>query len=226
MAAGLSRKAVAKQGAAIVQADGRRRAKTERRAYELAAEQVTTAEAADRLARAALAGDGTVVVGPWLSEVGFEVLYWVPMLRALVEELDVDPARIVAVSRGGPRPWYAGIAGSYVDVFDTIDPGQLRVWQEERTAANLESASTHTMKQLDLCLTADMDELLTRVGVPRDAGTSYLLPGYMYQAFRPFWHGLGDAALIADRLRFRRIDAPDVSLAHLDLPERYVAVKG
>ena len=42
-----------------------------------------------------------LVVGPWLSEVGFEALYWVPFLHWLKTAFHVDPERVVAVSRGG-----------------------------------------------------------------------------------------------------------------------------
>src|SRR5689334_23334751 len=55
-------------------------------------------------------GAQTVVVGPWLSEVGFEALYWVPFLRWVRAAFRLDPSRVVAVSRGGVGSWYAGIA--------------------------------------------------------------------------------------------------------------------
>ena len=42
-----------------------------------------------------------LVVGPWLSEVGFEALYWVPFLHWLKTAFHLDPGRVVAVSRGG-----------------------------------------------------------------------------------------------------------------------------
>ena len=51
---------------------------------------------------AALAsGTDTIVAGPWLGEVGFELLYWVPFLRWFTERFQVDPARMLIVSRGG-----------------------------------------------------------------------------------------------------------------------------
>src|SRR5262249_22844206 len=55
----------------------------------------------ERLAReiaAVASGRGPIIVGPWLSEVGFEVLYWIPFLRWFVDRYRVDPARVVAVS--------------------------------------------------------------------------------------------------------------------------------
>ena len=49
---------------------------------------------------------GHVMVGPWLSEVGFELLYWIPFLRWAVPEFNLDPSRLIVVSRGGVAGWY------------------------------------------------------------------------------------------------------------------------
>src|SRR5437762_11102878 len=54
---------------------------------------------ARRELRAAAAGSGPILVGPWLSEVGYEALYWVPFVRWFTRHYDVDPARVIAVSR-------------------------------------------------------------------------------------------------------------------------------
>ena len=51
-----------------------------------------------------------LVVGPWLSEVGFETLYWVPFLHWVKAAFRLDPDRLVAVSRGGVAGWYRGLA--------------------------------------------------------------------------------------------------------------------
>ena len=44
-----------------------------------------------RTLRAAAAGSGPIVLGPWLSEVGYEALYWVPFVRWFIRHCDVDP---------------------------------------------------------------------------------------------------------------------------------------
>src|SRR5215471_1000109 len=50
-----------------------------------------------------------LVAGPWLSEVGFEALYWIPFLRWVKAAFRLDPARVVAVSRGAPVPGTRGL---------------------------------------------------------------------------------------------------------------------
>jgi hypothetical protein len=68
----------------------------------------------------------TLIAGPWLSEVGYEALYWIPFLRWVKAAFRVDPARVVAVSRGGVSSWYEGIAGRYVEIWDEFDPAAPR----------------------------------------------------------------------------------------------------
>jgi hypothetical protein len=82
------------------------------------------------LARAA-SSRRPIIAGPWVSEVGYEALYWVPFLHWAADRYGVAPERIVALSRGGTRAWYDGVAGRYVEIFDLIDPREF----EQRAAA-------------------------------------------------------------------------------------------
>jgi hypothetical protein len=47
-----------------------------------------------------------IVVGPWLSEVGFELLYWIPFLNWVKTYRPFDAERMLVVSRGGAGVWY------------------------------------------------------------------------------------------------------------------------
>ena len=68
---------------------------------------------------AAIAGGAeTIVAGPWLGEVGFELLYWVPFLRWFAERFHVAPERILVVSRGGTGAWYRPFAANYLEILD------------------------------------------------------------------------------------------------------------
>ena len=78
---------------------------------------------------------GPIIVGPFLSEVGFELLYWIPLLRWIKDKWQVDPERLVVVSRGGTALWYEGLSGRYLDVFDFTSPERFAA----RSAARWES---------------------------------------------------------------------------------------
>src|SRR5216110_472662 len=103
--------------------------------------------------RATAAGTGPIIVGPWLSEVGYEALYWVPFVRWFTRQYDVDPDRVIVVSRGGVAAWYGGIASRYVEQFDLMTP-------QEFTARNEARRGDADQKQLGM---SDLDqELLSR----------------------------------------------------------------
>ena len=77
-------------------------------------------------------GRHPIIAGPWLSEVGFEVLYWIPFLRWFEDRFRVDRERVVAVSRGGVAGWYADVAGAYVEIFDHCAPDMFHARNSER----------------------------------------------------------------------------------------------
>ena len=84
-----------------------------RRAWET---EWTIERALDDLTR----GSHPVIVGPWLSEVGYETLYWIPFLRWVRDAFRLDPARHVAGSRGGVASWYHGIPDRYGELWERI----------------------------------------------------------------------------------------------------------
>ena len=81
---------------------------------------------------AMVARDAPIVAGPWLGEVGFELLYWVPFLRWCAERLDVDPDRFIVMSRGGTATWYRPFAARYADVFAQVSPERFRDQHDAR----------------------------------------------------------------------------------------------
>src|SRR5262249_27449977 len=68
-----------------------------------------------------------VVVGPFTGEVGFELLYWIPMLRWVVRELPELRGRLLIVSRGGSRYWWDSVFDfdfDYVDILALFEPAE------------------------------------------------------------------------------------------------------
>ncbi|HEY9465732.1 MAG TPA: hypothetical protein VIR54_21705 [Vicinamibacterales bacterium] len=157
--------------------------------------------------------DRLLVAGPWLSEVGFETLYWVPFLHWLKTAFHIDPSRIVAVSRGGVGAWYQGVAERYVEIWDEIDPAEFA----KRNAAR------GVVKHYE---PSDMDrDILERVA--RRIGTSdfdVLHPGLMYRLFTLYWSGQRAMGFVDAHLRFQTMAAPALIDPAL-LPREYVAVK-
>src|ERR1044071_1289556 len=88
------------------------------------------------------AGSDTIVAGPWLGEVGFELLYWVPFLAWFADRFRVAPERLLVVSRGGTAAWYRPFAANYREIFDYLTPEEFRKRHDERLVAQREQKQT------------------------------------------------------------------------------------
>jgi hypothetical protein len=169
------------------------------------------------------AGRDTIVVGPWLGEVGFELLYWVPFLRWFAATFQVAPERVLIVSRGGTASWYQPFASGYRDIFDYLTPEQFRQRHDERVAANGEQKQTQVLafeRQLLRELTKDVHS------------RSMLHPSTMYGLFNPFWWGHVEEEWVHRFAKYERLTpgavtgVPGLSGVEGNRPETpYTAVK-
>jgi hypothetical protein len=161
-----------------------------------------------------IARDRLLVAGPWLSEVGFETLYWVPFLHWLKVAFHVDPARVVAVSRGGVGSWYQGVADRYVEIWDDMEPAEFARRNAERGVTKHYEPSPLDREILEL--------------VARRLGTSdfdVLHPGLMYRLFTLYWSGQRAMGFMDAHLRFQVMPPPPEMIDPALLPKEYVAVK-
>ena len=165
-----------------------------------------------------VAGSEPLIVGPWLSEVGYEVLYWVPFVRWVKAAFRIKPERLIVVSRGGVGSWYSDITPNYVEIFDEITPSEFSSKNIER------SEDEGTNKQFAM---SPLDQLLVgrvadRLGT-RDVRV--LHPSLMYRLFKQFWSGHRPLGYLDSHTRHTRITPPAYNLDALRLPRNYVAVK-
>jgi hypothetical protein len=165
-----------------------------------------------------LAPRGDVIAGPWLGEVGFELLYWIPFLRWALDRAGVGPDRVTAISRGGPTNWYRGIAGRYVDVFDHVTPAEFQASNAARAAA------TGAQKQVVLDA---RDRAILEAALPGVAAAERPLihPSMMYGLFKRYWWGHVDSRWIRRHSKVEPFAPPDLDDLSLDLPKDYVATR-
>ena len=163
-------------------------------------------------------GRAPIVAGPWLGEVGYEALYWIPFLRWFEDAFRIDPRRVIALSRGGVDQWYSGLAGAYADLFDFFTPEEFG----ERNATRRRDTEGGGQKQSDVG--AFDREILSRVqrtlGYP---DIQVFHPGLLFRLFKQFWLGNRSIDYLWQHTRFERYPSPPP--AALDLPPAYVAVK-
>ena len=184
-------------------------------------EQATTFHAEWQIEReiAAVArGRGPIVAGPWLSEVGFEVLYWIPFLRWFEDRYRVDRERVVAVSRGGVAAWYGDVAARYVETFDHLAPEDFSRRNRERHQREEAGGQKQTTVG---ALDSDLIAVARQAMGIRAATVCH--PSLMYRLFSQFWFGNRALDLVTSHTRY--VPLTWTRPADLGLPERYIAAK-
>jgi hypothetical protein len=156
--------------------------------------------------------DRPVLVGPWSGEVGFELLYWVPFVTWVLRTARVAPDRIVIVSRGGPRSWYAHLRGRYLDILSYFTADQFRVGTGEKR-------KQQTIGPFDR-------EIARRIISEARLERPILLhPGLMYRLFVPFWKQKATVRRIENYTMYERPTRPVCAELAGRLPAEYVAVR-
>jgi len=165
-----------------------------------------------------VAGHHPIIAGPWLGEVGYEVLYWLPFLRWVRDRYRVAPDRLTVVSRGGVEPWYDGIAARYVDMFDLLTPQELAARNESRQASDEGGGRKQSRRgELD-------DWLLARAQADERHPAVVLHPSLLFRLFRGVWQGNLPLDFLFTHTDFA-LAAPPPRPAFAGVPREYVAVK-
>jgi hypothetical protein len=176
----------------------------------------TMAYRALRSARRAARGK-TVVVGPWSSEVGFELLYWIPFVRRLLRRSGIPPERVVAVSRGGVSGWYGDLATRYLDLLDWLSPDELMAERAHR----IETGGGEKQMAITPFDRRALAEVAERIG---ESNLSVLHPSTMYRRYRSVWMRRRAPTLVTREVDFEPIRTPASPLDGLPSGE-YIAVK-
>jgi hypothetical protein len=176
-------------------------------------EQVAVAGMLQRISRS----DKAIIVGPWVSEVGFELLYWIPFLNWVKATYPIDAERIVVVSRGGCGSWYRNIGARYVDLFDYYTPEEFREQSEQRLTDR--KLKPRTVSEFD----RDILKLVQQTLHIRDA--ELLHPTHMYRLFHEFWQRRGAVTSVEHFAGFAPLPSIDTSDVVESLPGDYVAVR-
>jgi hypothetical protein len=181
------------------------------------------AEAIDGEIAALAATRRPIVVGPWLAEVGYEVLYWIPFLRWFQDAFGVPQDRLVVVSRGGMESMYRDFAGRYVDIFDLTTPQQLAARNEQRRSEGEGGGQKQSAtSRLD-------DELIAGVRSKLGLGeVAVCHPSLMFRLFRNVWHGNLPFDLLWRRTRHVAVSRARGNAARAlppGIPEDFIAAK-
>jgi hypothetical protein len=162
--------------------------------------------------------DACLLVGPWVGEVGFELLYWIPFLNWALKAYGLERRRLVVVSRGGARLWYQHLTSEYVDVFSLFTLDEYRRANEARWAT-AGHQKQYRLEQMDLDI---VERAKHSLGLPH---VELLHPSLMYRLLRFYWFEKAGVGLLKHHTEYRRLARVDRSARLKDLPDEYVAVR-
>jgi hypothetical protein len=163
--------------------------------------------------------DRPIIVGPWLTETGFELLYWIPFLAWAKAYGSLHAERLIVVSRGGAGPWYREITSNYHDIFQVVSPDEFRERNESRVQRQQGRLKHVTISDFD-------QEIIERVRRARGLDKVQVLhPSLMYNLFKRYWRQHTPMTLVEAFSLFRPL--PKMPLGELapHLPRDYVAAK-
>jgi len=162
--------------------------------------------------------NSAIIAGPWIGEVGYELLYWIPFLGGLVDRYPELAERLVVLSRGGTAHWYRQITERYVDLLDLMPADEYFTKREACFAAaggkqKQKKASRIEVEMLQLA--AD------RAGI---GAWQVLHPGVMYAAvnFLAKADAIGKFVKMA---RFRPFGPVGATPLDAVLPKKFVAFR-
>ena len=159
-----------------------------------------------------------LLIGPWVGEVGFELLYWIPFLNWALREYGLDRRRLIVVSRGGAGAWYRHLTAEYVDVFSLFSLEEYRQANEARWD-KAGHQKQYQIEQMDLDI---VQRAQNRLGLER---VELLHPSLMYKLLRFYWFDKAGVAVLKHHTEYRRLAPFERSARLKDLPDEYIAVK-
>ena len=160
-----------------------------------------------------------LLIGPWLSEAGFELLYWIPFLSWAKTYGNLDPSQLVVISRGGAASWYRDIATNYEDVLNFYSPDEFRSRNEARILEQRGRLKHVEISSFDR-------EIIAKVTEKRGlSGVRLLHPSTMYRLFDHFWFQRVPITLVEAFTSFGPLPPVDLGDLRPHLPQRYVAAK-
>jgi hypothetical protein len=162
--------------------------------------------------------DATLLIGPWVGEVGFELLYWIPFLNWALRDYELDRRRLVVVSRGGARPWYRHLTSEYVDVFSLYSLDEYRRANEARWD-KAGHQKQYRVEQMDHDIVERAKE---HTGLRH---VELVHPSLMYKLLRFCWFEKAGMGLLKYHTDYRRLAPVERSPALKDLPKQFVAVR-
>lgn len=156
-----------------------------------------------------------ILVGPFRGEVGFEALYWIPFVKRFAKRHNIDPDRLIPITRGGAAALYG--MGQGPDLYTLRTPKDVRIENRIEHAKHQQLKQTHWI---------DFDRQVIKDAAKSLGLTKYhtLHPGWMFQRLGPYFDSRMSLTALERDAYFEQLTVPMLPDGLL-LPEKFVAVR-
>ena len=161
--------------------------------------------------------DQPLILGPFLSSVTVELLYWRPFVAWMRARFGPRSAPVVAVSRGRVDTWYKGFVSQYFDVCDLL-PFETYMARRLEMVRNGGITKQKVVSELDKEL---LDEVTARLGA---AETAVVHPSVLLRVCSRIRLGAVPSAWLAAHACYERFDTPPLAHGITSAQEPYVAI--
>jgi hypothetical protein len=157
-----------------------------------------------------------ILIGPWLGEIGFELLYWVPFVRFVMNELGIPKSKVIIISRGGNSSWYSDFAGKYFNIYDNFSAQEI---------ANIQNSRVFELGHQKQSKLTESDTNLIKSFIPKiNRKVGILHPSDMFTLFSPYLSGRLGVSYALSITQFKPMKFKRYGKAK-DLPKDYICCK-
>jgi hypothetical protein len=157
-----------------------------------------------------------ILIGPFRSELGFEVSYWLPFLTWLASKVMKFDRRAAVVTRGGMAPLYKAVASQGLDLYalrSVADVRRENAWDHQQTQLQKQTRVT----DWDTAVLSDAAKALQLTD------PHLLHPAWMYWALEPYWAEHRGLNYLLSMTDYRPLEKP--AFPDLQTPPQFTAVK-
>ncbi len=127
-----------------------------------------------------------IIVGPWFSELGHEVLYWIPLLNHLFKTAGRSTSDIISISRSGAEVLYKPFSDTNINALNFYTPSDWHsmidsVWIQ---LGGQKQSNFSFEENTILGDVLDLNILSENIG---SDNIFWMHPSIMFSMFRPFW---------------------------------------
>lgn len=158
-----------------------------------------------------------IVLGPWRSELGFEVLYWLPFLHWALQYAKIPPDRCLALSRGGMGKLYPATHHADLYALRGIDAVRIENVADQAKSGKLKQEQV-TAWDRRVCQEAAEKQ--------HGAGVRFhvLHPSWMYWLFDGYWEEYCTVRHVQEHAIYAPLSP--ISLPEgFELPGEFIAVR-